>query len=118
MDKEIKKVLDMKPSAYRSARMSKLKLSEKKDKNNNLNRWFKEKWGNLTATRITDKDKFYNCGTKGKKQKELGLPSVCRPSVKISEKTPKPLSENLTDKQIKKAIKIKEKNKVIIWANL
>lgn len=80
-----------------------------------LVRWGREKWLNLTA-KITDHQKL-PCGTKGKKQKELGLPSVCRPSVKINEKTSS-LSSSYTDQQIKKAIEIKKKGKTIKWKEL
>ena len=80
-----------------------------------LIRWGREKWLNLTA-KITDNQKL-PCGTKGKKQKELGLPSVCRPSVRISDKTPS-LASTFTDKQIKKAIEIKKNGKTIRWKEL
>jgi hypothetical protein len=80
-----------------------------------LIRWGKERWLNLTA-KITDNKKL-PCGTKGERQKELGLPSVCRPSVRINEKTPS-LSSSYTDKQIKKAIDIKKKGKTIRWKEL
>jgi hypothetical protein len=81
-----------------------------------LIRWGREKWLNLTAG-ITDNKKLA-CGTKGKKQKELGLPSICRPSIKISNKTPSPLSSSYTKQQIKKAINIKKKGEIIKWKSL
>jgi hypothetical protein len=80
-----------------------------------LIRWGAERWLNLTA-RITDHLKL-PCGTKGERQKELRLPSVCRPSVKINERTPS-LSSTFTDNQIKKAIEIKSKGKTIKWKEL
>jgi hypothetical protein len=121
MDNEkLKKVLSQKPSAYRSMQIAKLRnysgnKSNKKSEND-LQKWILERWQNLTA-RITDGDKFYKCGEKGKNQKLLNLPSVCRPSVKIDNKTPKIASE-FTDKQIEKAIKIKQQGKRIDWKEL
>ena len=102
-----------KHSAYSSLRNKAYNTTpeEKAD----LKRWLNEKWLNLSA-KITDK-KDLPCGTKGKKQKELNIPSICRPSIKINEKTPT-LDTNYTDKQIKKAIEIKKKGKMIKWKEL
>lgn len=111
-------VLKMKPSAYRSMMLGKLGLSKTTpEKKKDLLRWKNEKWENLTA-KITDGDKFYACGLKGKKQIKLNLPSVCRPSVKINDKTPKTLSGNISKQKIKKAINIKKKGKMIKWNEL
>jgi len=109
-----------KHSAYKSMKDAQKGLTKPTTKKNrgDLERWSKEKWENLTATYITDKDKSYPCGQKGKKQKELGLPSVCRPSIKVSEKTPEPLAKELTKKQIEKAIEIKKKDLMIYWDKL
>jgi hypothetical protein len=113
MNKE--KVLKMKNSAYKSMMMGKLGLSKSTpEKKKDLLRWKKEKWINLTAL-ITDNKKL-PCGQKGKKQRNL--PSVCRASIKINEKTPKPLTSQLSKQQIKKAIKIKQKGERINWKNL
>jgi hypothetical protein len=118
MDKEKKRILKMKPSAYKSMMLGKLNMSDSTpQKKKDLIRWKNEKWENLSA-RITDGDKFYACGQKGKKQIKKDVPSVCRPSVKINNKTPKPLSKNITDKQIKKAIDIKKKGGTIKWSEL
>jgi hypothetical protein len=110
MDNEkLKQIMKQKPSAYRSMHIARLRGysgNNKKKNENDLQKWILEKWVNLTA-RLTDGDKL-PCGEKGKNQKLLNLPSVCRPSVKIDEKTPKPLSGELTNRQIQKAIKIKQ----------
>jgi len=108
-------VKDMKPSAYRSMLMGKLGMTEKTPKKTkDLLRWNKlEHWLNLSAL-ITDK-KELPCGTKGKKQKEQNIPSICRPKYKINDKTPTPLAYDLTEKQIKKAIKKKNKGERIKW---
>jgi hypothetical protein len=113
-------VKKMAPSAYKSMLMGKLHMTKSTPKKkSDLLRWGSptkgEKWVNLTATYITDKDKEYPCGQKGKKQKDKGLPSVCRPKVKINKQTPSPLSTELTPSQIKKAIEIKKKGERINW---
>jgi hypothetical protein len=98
-------------------KLAKLGLTKPTTKANkgDLLRWNKERWQNLTGL-LTD-NKRLPCGTKGKKQIDEDLPSVCRPSVKVNSKTPK-LASNFTDKQIKKAIKQKQKGKRILWDKL
>jgi len=117
MDKaDVKK---MKPSAYKSMMMKKVGLNKERStpqETRDLIRWKKEKWQNLTA-KLTD-NKFYACGSKGKKQKELGLPSICRPSKKVNDKTPLPLAGSYSTAQIKKAIDIKKQGKIIKWRDL
>jgi len=111
------KASDEKPSAYRSMKLAKLGLSKPTTKANRgaLLDWTRERWQNLTAL-LTD-DAFYECGTKGKKQKELGLPSVCRPTIRINDKTPK-LAQEFTEKQIRQAIELKKKMQRINWSEL
>lgn len=105
----------IKHSAYKSMLLGKLGLTKSTpEKKANLRRWILEKWQNLTPIILND-DKFYKCGKKSKEQIKLNLPSVCRPSVKISDETPTPLSKDLTKKQIKKAVKIKQKEEYIKW---
>lgn len=112
---EIKK---MKPSAYKSMRMGSAGISQSTpEKEADLKRWVREKWQNLTP-RILGDTTFYPCGKQSKEQKDKGLPSVCRPSIKINDKTPKPLSNNLTIAQIKKAVEIKKKGGRINWSTL
>ena len=110
-------LLNEKHSAYRSMKLSQLKLSKPTNKKNegDLLRWQAEKWQNLTAL-LTD-NKFYNCGSKGKKQIEMNLLSVCRPSKRISKETPI-LGSNYTKEQIMKAIEIKKRGGVIKWREL
>ena len=104
-------------SAYRSMRLAQKGLSKPTTKANRgaLLDWSRSKWQNLTAL-LTD-DAFYECGTKGKKQKELGLPSVCRPTIRINDKTPK-LAQEFTEKQIRQAIELKKKMQRINWSEL
>jgi hypothetical protein len=111
--------LTEKHSAYRSMKLSEMGLTKPTTAQNKgkLRQWQKEMWENLTA-RITDGDKFYNCGTKGKEQIKKGLPSVCRPSKKINKTTPTPLSNQLSKKQILKAIKEKQKGNRVDWKSL
>lgn len=110
-----------KNSAYRSMKLAasegKTKPTTKQnDISSELIRWSNEKWQNLTA-KLTDGDKFYDCGKKGKKQIALKLPSVCRPTIKINKDTPT-LAKEYTKKQIEKAIKLKKKGKRIMWNEL
>ena len=106
-----------KHSAYKSMKLSSEGKSKPTTKENKgaLQRWGDEKWINLSAL-LTD-NKVLQCGTKGKKQKEQNIPSVCRPSKKVNEKTPK-LAKEFTKKQIEKAIEIKKKGKRINWNEL
>jgi hypothetical protein len=108
-------VKKMKPSAYRSMLMGKLGMTEKTPKKTeNLLRWNKlEEWLNLNA--LLDIGEELPCGQKYKGQKDK---TVCRPKYKINEKTPEPLAYDLTEKQIKKAIKLKNKGDRINWQNI
>ena len=107
-----------KHSAYRSMKLASEGKTKPVSKSNRgaLQRWSDELWVNLSA-KLTD-NKELPCGTMGKKQKEKGIPSVCRPKYKINEKSPTPLAKDLSKKQIEKAIEIKKKGGRIIWAEL
>jgi len=114
-------VKNMPNSAYRSMLMGKLNMTKTSpEKKKDLLRWGSptkgEKWINLTSYLIDGKNNT-PCGSKTKKQKELNLPTVCRPSVKVNEKTPK-LAKEFTKKQIEEAIKIKIRNERINWLKL
>jgi len=117
-NEKIQKILNEKHSAYRSMKLSQLGLSKPTTNKNkdNLITWRREMWQNLTA-KLTDGDKFYNCGNKGKNQIKMNLPSVCRPSIRINDKTPK-IASNFSNDQIKKAIKIKRQGDRINWDEL
>jgi len=103
-----------KPSAYKSAYIVKQyrEMGGKIKQNNkpsNLKKWFvKEKWVNLTpyAEGLTTSKTKYKCGEKAPNQTKK---SVCRPTEKVKD---------FSKKQIKKAIDIKEKGKVIKWDKL
>jgi hypothetical protein len=117
MDNEkLKKVLSQKPSAYRSMHIAKLRNysgNNKKKNENDLQKWILERWVNLNAQL---KGYTLPCG---KKYPGQTTPTVCRPSIKIdNKKTPTPLASELTNKQIKKAIKIKQSGKRINWKDL
>jgi hypothetical protein len=104
-------VKDMKPSAYRSMKMSQLGITPKNKRNkNDLMNWSREHWLNLNA--LIDMDIELPCGQKYKGQKDK---TVCRPKKKVNEKTPTPLAYDLTEKQIRKAIKMKNKGERINW---
>ena len=73
----------------------------------NLNRWFKEKWVDVSRR---DKDgKHPPCGRKKAKKGSKGYPK-CRPSVKVSSKTPK-TSGQMTSGQKRAATKRKRSKK-------
>lgn len=81
-----------------------------------LTRWVNEKWCNLTPLLLGD-NKFYACGNKSNDQKKLGLPSICRPTVRVSDKTPV-LAKEFSYTQLKRALKIKIEGKTIQWKYL
>lgn len=119
---KIQKILDMPPSAYRSMLMGKYNLTKSTpEKRNDLLRWGKpnegEEWINLTAKLIDPDKPNLPCGKKSKKQVQLKLPSVCRPSRRVNSKTPE-LANKYTDSQILKAILLKMNNTRINWKNL
>ena len=73
----------------------------------NLNRWFKEKWVDVSRK---DKDgKHPPCGRSKAKTSSKGYPK-CRPSVKVSSKTPK-TSGSMTEGQKRAATKRKRSKK-------
>lgn len=110
---EIEAVKKMKPSAYRSMLMGKINMTEKTPKKTkDLLRWKLEEWVSIGSMLVGDEKP---CGQKYKGQKDK---TVCRPKKKISEKTPTPLAKDLTEKQIRKAIKIKNKGERINWKKL
>lgn len=112
--KEIEKVLKEKPSAYRSMKMSQLGITPKNKRNkNDLLNWTREEWLNLNA--LIDMNIELPCGQKYKGQTDK---TVCRPKKKVNEKTPTPLAYDLSEKQIRKAIKKKNKGERINWQNL
>jgi hypothetical protein len=73
----------------------------------NLNRWFKEKWVDVSRK---DKDgKHPPCGRSKAKKGSKGYPK-CRPSVKVSSKTPK-TSGSMSEGQKQAATKRKRAKK-------
>lgn len=112
--KEIQKVLKEKPSAYRSMKMSQLNITPKsKQDKGKLKQWTREEWLNLNA--LLDVNLELPCGKKYKGQTDE---TVCRPKKKVNKSTPSPLAYDLTKKQIKKAIKKKNKGERINWKEL
>lgn len=107
-------VKEMKPSAYRSMRMSQLKITPKNKRNKeDLLNWTREQWLNLNA--LIDVGEELPCGQKYKGQKDK---TVCRPKKKINKNTPEPLAYDLTEKQIKEAIKKKNRGERINWKEI
>jgi len=113
-EKEKESVKNMKPSAYRSMLMGKLGLtnSNKRNKKDLMN-WTREHWLNLNA--LIDKNIELPCGQKYKGQTDK---TVCRPKNKVNDKTPTPLAYDLSEKQIRNAIKKKNKGERINWKEL
>ena len=124
---ELEKALGIpKPSAYRAMRLSKLdlitpkggvrqsRIKPSKETESRLLAWSQSEWKNLTA-KLTDGEEL-PCGKKGKRQKELKLPTVCRPSKK--NKDTNLLAKDFNEAQIKKAIEMKKKGQRINWATL
>ena len=73
----------------------------------NLNRWFKEKWVDVSRK---DKDgKHPPCGRSKAKKGSKGYPK-CRPSVKVSSKTPK-TSGSMSEGEKRSATKRKRSKK-------
>lgn len=107
----IKKI---KHSAYASMKYGD-KTSNKKS--GDMKRWMQERWRNLTPLILNDKT-FYVCGKQSDEQKKQNLPSVCRASIKINDKTPTPLSGDISMQKIKKAVNIKKKGERIKWNEL
>ena len=81
-----------------------------------LKNWINEKWANLTPKMLGD-TKFYECGKKSKEQEKKGLPSVCRPTIKVNKNTPT-LAQSYTKREITKAVNIKAKGGRINWSKL
>ena len=87
-----------KHSAYRSMKIIDMykdlggEFTGPKKNNIGLSTWIQEKWINLIpyalglVSKIEDSPK---CGGMHPKQKEWKIPSICRPSVKVNNKTPR-----------------------------
>ena len=108
--KKVKAKAKVWPSAYASGRVVQeyKKLGGKYSSNNNnfgiisgLTRWFKEKWVNVCIR--AKNGKYAPCAKSTKKY------PYCRPSVRVTSKTPKTVKEIPKDK-LKKMCKIKKNN--------
>ncbi len=113
---DIEKIKNLPNSAYRSMLLSKAKANVTQPKTKNkgdLKKWRLERWVNLNALR--DKNLEIPCGQKYPNQT---TPTVCRPMKRINKTTPTPLAYELTNNQITKAIKQKEKGQRINWKDL
>jgi hypothetical protein len=107
----------MKPSAYRSLQLGKEgKTNSTQAEKEDLKRWVKEDWRNLTPLTLGD-TKFYTCGRKSQQQIKEGLPSICRPSIKVNSNTPD-IASKYSMAQLKKAVQIKKEGKRIDWNKL
>ncbi len=87
------------------------KYTGTKSKKRGLTRWFREKWIDLKRPIRNSRNKiigYRKCGRK----KIKGKYPLCRPSKRITSKTPKTYKE-LSKKSIKRAKKIKKNYKYI-----
>lgn len=117
--KKIKKLADKKfqssTGIYKSAWIVKEykkhggKFKTKKQKNSNLNRWFKEKWVDLNHP-IKKNGKIIGYKSCGRKNMSNKIYPLCRPTYRISKKTPKTYKE-LSKKSINRAKRDKSKLK-------
>jgi hypothetical protein len=115
MEEKLLKIINSKPSAYRSMKMAQYGLIKKTPKTEEaLRRWKLEQWLNLNAL-LLDPPQVLPCGKKYKNQKS---PTVCRPSKRINEKTPTPMAYDLTREQILEAIHQKMQGKRVLWRYL
>jgi hypothetical protein len=73
------------------------------NKEADLNRWFKEKW--VDISRKDESGKHPECG---RSDADKGAYPKCRPSKKVSEETPK-ISKSLSKRDKKKAVEIKRR---------
>lgn len=105
-------IINSKPSAYRSMKLSQYGLSNPTKEKNDLRRWSQETWLNLNGLLLNPPQEI-PCGKKYKNQTD---PTVCRPKFRISSKTTAPLAFDLTPIQIKKAINEKKKGNRIQWS--
>jgi len=112
--KEIIKKVDVYPSAYANGLLVKEykkrggKYRGKKDGKSGLDRWFKEKWVNVCET--DKKGNYKTCGRKT--ANNLKKYPYCRPSKRISKKTPmtaKELVKKYGKQKIKEMCKDKRK---------
>jgi hypothetical protein len=106
----------MKPSAYRSMNLAKRGKTNPQNVGG-LRRWINEDWRNLTpyAFNITTLEGSPACGDSSKNPR--GQKSVCRPLKAVSDKTPT-LATAFTKQQIRKAVRLKNMGKVILWERL
>ena len=82
----------------------------KKNNSSGIKRWYKEKWVDLNRPIKNETGKYYSCGRKSANSK--GKYPLCRPSKRISKKTPRTLKE-LSKKSLEKAKKEKKNSKRI-----
>lgn len=115
--KSANKKFESKSGIYRSSWIVKEylkrggKYSGKKSKSKGLARWYKEGWVDLNRPIKNSKGKitgYHKCGRHSVKDK--GKYPLCRPSKKVTSKTPRTY-HNISKKSIKKARKQKSKVK-------
>ena len=89
------------------------KYKGSKNSKKGLSRWYKEDWIDLNRPIRNSRKQiigYKKCGRKSLKSKKSGKYPLCRPSKRITSKTPKTYKE-LSKKSIKHAKKLKSKYK-------
>lgn len=115
-----------KHSAFRSMQVMKMykdnggTFKRKNSKSGRLQNWRSELWKNLSPYALGYVDSIKDCpscGTKHQFQKDFNIPSICRPTKKINDSTPK-LAQTFTRHQIQRALFKKMMGKTIKWDEL
>jgi hypothetical protein len=86
------------------------KYKGSKPKNSGLKRWYKEKWVDLNRPIKNSKGKIIGYKSCGRSSVKKGKYPLCRPTYRITSKTPKTYKE-ISKKSIKKARSLKAKVK-------
>jgi hypothetical protein len=85
------------------SKLNKLFMTGKRNVNEDLRRWFKEKW--VDISRKDESGNYAPCGRSKSKKKKY---PKCRPSIRVSSETPETSGEMTREEKIK-AIRLKRK---------
>ncbi len=102
-------------SAYSS--LAKAKRGAIKRRDGGLVRWLREKWVNLTPLAeglVENVAQSPACGSRHPRQRSK---TVCRPSVRVSHKTPS-LASSFSRAQVARAVRIKDRGGTVHWKKL
>ena len=97
--------------------LAKAKRGQVRRRDGGLVRWLREKWVNLTPWAeglVKSAAQSPACGSRHPQQRSK---TVCRPSVRVSHKTPS-LASSFTKAQISRAMRIKNRGGTVHWKKL